>query len=188
MSRKVQNEIPMSRKSRSETEAGKLQNETEAGKPRNQLNQLNQIQRRKPFATLEQEVYLNLQRTADALAQGLEQTLRPEGLSATQYNVLRILRGAGEPGLSCTEIAARMLTHDPDVTRLLDRLQRRKLIRRRRQPRDRRVIRTRITPAGLQILSTLDQPIAALHERLLAHLGPERLQILNDLLAAARVP
>ena len=79
-----------------------------------------------------------------------------------------------------------MLTHDPDVTRLLDRLERRKLIRRQRQPRDRRVIRTRITPAGLQILSTLDEPIAALHQRLLAHLGPERLQILNDLLAAAR--
>lgn len=149
-------------------------------------NQRNQPNPPKPFVSLEQEVYLNLQRTADALAQALEHALRPAGLSGTQYNVLRILRGAGEPGLSCTEIAARMLTHDPDVTRLLDRLKRRELIRRQRQQRDRRVIRTRITPAGLQMLSTLDESIAALHERLLGHLGLERLQILNDLLAAAR--
>ena len=79
-----------------------------------------------------------------------------------------------------------MRVRDPDVTRLLDRLQRRELIQRQRQPRDRRVIRTRITPAGLQILSTLDEPIAALHQRLLGHLGPERLQLLNDLLEEAR--
>ena len=183
MSRKPQSGIPTSSKPQSETEAGKLQTETDAGKLRNQLDQPNPP---KPSVSLEQEVYLRLQRTADSLAQALEQALRPSGLSATQYNVLRILRCAGEGGLSCAEIATRMLTHDPDVTRLLDRLERRKLIRRQRQPRDRRVIRTRITPAGLQILSTLDEPIAALHQRLLAHLGPERLQILNDLLAAAR--
>jgi len=145
-----------------------------------------EIKQAKPFATPEEEVVLNIVHTADVLQQAFERALRPAGISNTQYNVLRILRGAGEPGLSCTEIAARMLTHDPDVTRLLDRLERRKLIRRRRQPRDRRVIRTRITPAGLQILGTLDEPIAALHERLLGHLGPERLQILNDLLSAAR--
>jgi DNA-binding MarR family transcriptional regulator len=76
---------------------------------------------------------------------------------------------------------------DPNVTRLLDRLERRELIKRERQQRDRRVITTRITPAGLPILSTLDEPISALHQRLLGHLGPERLQILNDLLEAARV-
>lgn len=144
------------------------------------------VRPRQPLASLEQDVFLNLLRAADLLAQGLEAALRPSGLTATQYNVLRILRGAGEPGLACRQIGARMLTHDPDVTRLLDRLERRGLVRRQREVEDRRVITTRITPEGLRLLGELDGTITDLHRRQLGHLGEERLRTLIDLLGAVR--
>jgi DNA-binding MarR family transcriptional regulator len=144
-----------------------------------------EVQQQKPFASLEQEVFLNIQRTADLLDQGLEAVLKPFALTATQYNVLRILRGAGERGLACRELGERMLTHDPDVTRLLDRLERRGLIRRRREVQDRRVINTRITPDGLSLLSQLDQSVMELHRRQLGHLGEEQIRTLIDLLEGA---
>jgi len=145
-----------------------------------------EVQQQKPFASLEQEVFLNILRTADLLDQGLEAVLKPFALTATQYNVLRILRGAGERGLACRELGERMLTHDPDVTRLLDRLERRGLIRRRREVQDRRVINTRITPDGLSLLSQLDQSVMELHRRQLGHLGEEQIRTLIDLLEGAR--
>jgi DNA-binding MarR family transcriptional regulator len=134
----------------------------------------------------EQEVFLSLLRTAESLARGLEQALKPSGLTATQYNVLRILRGAGPGGLPCREIAARMITHDPDVTRLLDRLERLGLVERQRNDADRRVVTARITPEGQRLLAALDDPIAALHRRQLAHLSPEHLAMLIDLLQRVR--
>jgi DNA-binding MarR family transcriptional regulator len=144
------------------------------------------VHQRKPFASLEQEVFLNILRTADLLDQGLEEVLKPFALTATQYNVLRILRGAGERGLACRELGERMLTHDPDVTRLLDRLERRGLIHRRREVQDRRVINTRITPDGMTLLNQLDEAVMELHRRQLGHLGEEPLRNLIDLLEGAR--
>jgi DNA-binding MarR family transcriptional regulator len=107
-----------------------------------------EIQQTKPFESLEEEMFLNLQRTAEALMHGLEAGLKPAGLSPSQYNVLRILRGAGAEGLACGGIAERMVTRDPDMTRLLDRLEARGLVMRARDRADRRVITERITPEG----------------------------------------
>ena len=145
-----------------------------------------QLHQGKPFASLEQEVFLNILRTADLLDQGLEAVLKPFALTATQYNDLRILRGAGERGLTCRGIGERMITHDPDVTRLLDRLERRGLIHRRREVQDRRVINTRITPEGLTLLDQLDVSVMELHRHQLRHLGEEQLRTLIDLLEGAR--
>ncbi len=136
--------------------------------------------------SLEQQVFIEVMRTADALVRGLERVLKPAGLSLTQYNVLRILRGAGPGGLSCRETTERMLTHDPDLTRLLDRLEARALVTRSRQRRDRRVINVRVTAKGLALLRTLDQPVLEARRRQLQHLGPRRLQALARLLAEAR--
>ncbi|MFB3921162.1 MAG: MarR family winged helix-turn-helix transcriptional regulator [Terriglobia bacterium] len=145
-----------------------------------------ELQQRVPFTNLEQGVYLSILRTADILARGVEEALKKFDLTRTQYNVLRILRGAGPGGLSCREVGERMLTHDPDVTRLLDRLERRGLIQRQREKRDRRVIIARITDDGLRLLAELDEPVAELHRRQLSHLGPERLKTLATLLEVAR--
>ncbi len=136
--------------------------------------------------SLEQQVFIEVMRTADTLVRGLERVLKPAGLSLTQYNVLRILRGAGPGGLSCRETAERMLTHDPDLTRLLDRLEARGLVTRSRQRRDRRVINVRVTAKGLALLRTLDQPVLEARRRQLQHLGRRRLQALARLLAEAR--
>ncbi|MFZ0701696.1 MAG: MarR family transcriptional regulator, partial [Candidatus Acidiferrales bacterium] len=103
---------------------------------------------KRPAACLEEAAFLDLLRTSDVLARGVVHVLKPDGLSPTQYNVLRILRGSPE-GLPCGEIAGRMITRDPDITRLLDRLEKRGLILRTRQNQDRRTVLTRITPAGL---------------------------------------
>ena len=145
----------------------------------------NEIKQEKPFPTLEAEAYLNLLRTADALSRGVEEILKPAGLSATQYNVLRILRGT-PAGLPCGEIANRMITRDPDITRLLDRLGKRGLISRRREAKDRRMVLTRITPEGLAVLARLDRPVQEAHRKQLGHLGRERLRALAELLTACR--
>jgi DNA-binding MarR family transcriptional regulator len=146
-----------------------------------------EIKQRKPLTNLEAEVYLNVLRTADVLSRDMERMLRPYGLTGTQYNVLRILRGAGRDGLPCGEVGGRMVTHDPDTTRLLDRLEARSLVARARENRDRRVITSRITPAGLALLKKLDRPVADRHRRALGHLGAARLRALTELLEAARV-
>jgi DNA-binding MarR family transcriptional regulator len=144
------------------------------------------IKQRKPSRRVEEGAFVNIQRTADALMQGVAATLKPMGLSPTQYNVLRILRGAEPDGLACREIADRMITRDPDVTRLLDRLEDRALVARARDRADRRVITTRITTKGLHLLRDLDGPIAALHVAQLGHLGDQKLRSLIALLEAAR--
>ena len=144
------------------------------------------IRQRRPFTSLEAEAYLNLQRTADALMRGLAEVLKPHDLSPTQYNVLRILRGAGPEGLPCGEIGARMVTRDPDVTRLLDRMEQHGLLTKTREQGDRRVVRVRISAEGLRLVNDLDRPIAGLHKAQLAHLGEKRLKSLVDLLEQAR--
>jgi len=133
----------------------------------------------------EEAAFLELLRTTDQLSRGLVPLLKAEELSPTQYNVLRILRGAPE-GLPCGEIAQRMITRDPDITRLLDRVEKRGLITRWRDLKDRRMVLARITPEGLQMLDRLDEPMQEGHRKQLGHLGRERLKALCELLRAAR--
>jgi len=147
-----------------------------------------ELKQNKPFQSLESEVYLNLARTADVLQRWEVDLLKPVDLTASQYNILRILRGAGADGHRCAEIASRMISRDPDVTRLLDRLEKRGLVRRARDTTDRRVVTTRITEAGLQLLAELDEPIESAQRKLLGHLSRHELETLNQLLEAARSP
>jgi DNA-binding MarR family transcriptional regulator len=141
--------------------------------------------RLRTLPSAEEALFLDLLRTTDVLSRGMVHLLKAEDLSSTQYNVLRILRGAPE-GLPCGEIANRMITRDPDVTRLLDRMEKRKLISRCRDEHDRRTVMTRITPEGLDVLGRLDEPIQSGHRKQLGHLGRERLRALTELLQAAR--
>jgi DNA-binding MarR family transcriptional regulator len=146
---------------------------------------VNKVQSRRRIGSAEEAAFLELMRTTDMLSRGLAGVLKSEGLSATQYNVLRILRGAPE-GLPCGEIACRMITRDPDVTRLLDRLEKRGLISRCRESQDRRTVMTRVTPEGLKLLARLDEPVQSGHRRQLGHLGREQLRALTGLLQVAR--
>jgi DNA-binding MarR family transcriptional regulator len=145
-----------------------------------------EIQQSKPFPSLEEEALIALQRTADRLQWRLSEMLKAHGLSPTQYNALRILRGAQNEGRACSEIAERMVNRDPDITRLVDRLERRGLVARSRQDRDRRVVTTRITPAGLELLKTLDRPIEEFNRKMLGPLGESHLRTLIRLLESAR--
>jgi DNA-binding MarR family transcriptional regulator len=133
----------------------------------------------------EEAAFLDLLRTTDMLARRLFPVLKSENLSPTQYNVLRILRGSAE-GLPCGEIAGRMITRDPDITRLLDRLEKRGLISRCRETKDRRMVMARITPEGLELLARLDEPVQAAHRKQLGHLGRQRLRALTELLRVLR--
>jgi DNA-binding MarR family transcriptional regulator len=145
-----------------------------------------EIKKVRPFEVLGQEAFLNLMRTADVLASQMAELFKPSGLSATQYNALRILRGAGSEGLPCGEVAARMITRDPDVTRLLDRLEKRRLIRRSRDTEDRRVVCARITDAGEKLLDELDPIVLAAHRKQLNHMTAPDLRRLVELLELAR--
>ncbi len=135
---------------------------------------------------LEDRLFISLQKSADFLGLEAEQLLKPLGLTGTQYNVLRILRGAEPDGLPCSGIGERMISHDPDMTRLLDRMEKRHLITRARQADDRRVVKTRITSAGLAILKNLDQPVRELHKRQFRHIPTARLKTLAQLLEEVR--
>jgi len=139
-----------------------------------------------PHRTPEQAAFLNILRTADVLETEVAELLKPSGLSPTQYNVLRILRAAGKEGLPCGQIARRMLTHDPDVTRMLDRLEARGLIARRRDQADRRVVYARIAADGARLLQGLDKPVLQLHREQLGRLGKGQLRVLSNLLRKAR--
>src|SRR6266849_2312540 len=131
---------------------------------------------------VEDQTFIALLKAADTLAQEAEQLLKANGLTGAQYNVLRILRGAEPEGLACRTIGERMISHDPDMTRLLDRMEKRSLITRQRQSDDRRVVKTRITSSGLEILKRLEQPIRGLHKRQFAHMPAARVKALADLL------
>jgi DNA-binding MarR family transcriptional regulator len=135
--------------------------------------------------SLEEAVFLDLLRTSEVLSRRIAYQLKDVDLSSNQYNVLRILRGAPE-GLPCGEIGTRMITRDPDITRLLDRLEKRELISRCRETKDRRMVLTRITPAGLKLLAELDEPVQQAHREQLGHLGKERLKALSELLRESR--
>lgn len=144
--------------------------------------------KRAPRPGLEAQVFVSLMRTADALARSAEALVKPFNLSGTQYNILRILRGAGEKGLACREVGCRLITRDPDITRLLDRMESRGLISRAREAQDRRVVKTRITAEGLRLLAELDKPMRDLHRRQLRHFSQKQLRQFSNLLDRAREP
>jgi MarR family transcriptional regulator, organic hydroperoxide resistance regulator len=145
-----------------------------------------ELKQKTPFTSREQEAYLSLLRTADALETRVEAWLKEFGLTGTQYNALRILRGAGPDGLPCREIGERMITHDPDITRLLNRLEDRGLVERTRARHDRRVIYGKITAAGLKLLREMDGPIEKHGREMLRHVAPEQLKQLIELLELVR--
>jgi DNA-binding MarR family transcriptional regulator len=145
-----------------------------------------EIKQPKAFRSREAEAFLNVLRTSAALVGDLAELLRGYELTQPQYNVLRILRGAGEAGLARGEVGDRMVAREPDVTRLIDRMEQRGLLTRSREGQDRRVVRVRITPQGLSLVNQLDEPVQHMHERQLGHLSETELASLCDLLAKAR--
>ena len=145
-----------------------------------------ELRQTKPFQSLEQEALLSIERTAAILSHGVADALRRYEITPTQYNVLRILRGAGERGLCRNEVRDRLVSQVPDVTRLLDRMEQMQLIERERDTDDRRMVLTRLTRKGSQLLARIDDPVARLHERQLGHLSAARLRTLVDLLAEVR--
>lgn len=145
-----------------------------------------ELRQRKPFRSLHEEAFLNISRTEAVLGDALEQVFAGFGISAAQYNVLRILRGADEGRLCRNEIRDRLVTRMPDVTRLLDRMEEAGLVARARDVEDRRQVSTRLTAKGRALVDALDEPVAAEHQRRLGHLGREELRTLIDLLTLVR--
>jgi DNA-binding MarR family transcriptional regulator len=137
-------------------------------------------------AHAEAGLFVAFMQIADTFGAQAEQVIKTAGLTAAQYNVLRILRGAGRAGLACREIGERMISRDPDITRLLDRMEKRNLITRERQSDDRRVVKTYVTPQGLELLKTLDRPVSALHKRQFQDISPAKLKVLSAMLEEIR--
>ncbi len=145
-----------------------------------------ELRKRRPFNVAEQEAALNIVRTADQIQLQFSRLFRSHGLTGPQHNVLRILRGHGGEGLPCQEIADQMITFDPDITRLVDRLLKASLVERHRAARDRRVVLVRITEPGREVLKALDEPVVDLHRRQLGHLTGAELAELSRLLVKVR--
>ncbi len=154
----------------------------------NKLNLQQELDKPEPFAVLEQEVYLNLIRTHAVLEAEFVKLFREYELSAPLYNVLRVVMLAGTQGIPSQSIAKYMLANDPDLTRLIDRLEKMELVKRVRDDRDRRVIWVKITTAGHQKVEIIDPLLQTLHRQQLEHMNPEKLKLLNELLVAARYP
>jgi DNA-binding MarR family transcriptional regulator len=146
----------------------------------------NELKQTKPFTSKEVEAMLNLVRTTELLVRAGSDLLKESNLSGQQYNVLRILRGAAPEALACHEIGERMISRDPDLTRLLDRMERDGLVKRVRGEKDRRVVLTRITDAGLALCERLIEPMEQLHRKQLGHLGGKKLETLIALLEEVR--
>ena len=148
------------------------------------------IKQTKPFHSLPLEVFFNLLRTTDHLSRASAGLLKPYDLTEAQYNVLRILRGAGEAGLPCNEIGSRLITHDPDVTRLIDRLEKRGLVTRARDSADRRVVTVRISPSGGALVETsdMDRQVGETFAPFFAKLSPDDCRTLITLLENLREP
>jgi DNA-binding MarR family transcriptional regulator len=144
-----------------------------------------EIKKQRPFESAEQEAVLNLLRTHDRFQIRLARLFREFGLTSSQYNVLRILRGEGTP-LPCLEIASRLIAAVPAITGLIDRLEAQALIKRERSTEDRRVVNVAITASGLELLAKIDEPLRVLQERLIGHLSPTELRELIRLLEKAR--
>ena len=145
-----------------------------------------ELQQRKPFNSIEQEATLSIARTEAALRDPLEELLKEAGVSLTQYNVLRILRGAGPEGLTRNEIRDRLINRMPDVTRLLDRMEEAGWVSRVRETEDRRCVATHLTRSGRTLVDSLDSPVQEEHARRLGHLTRTQLRTLIELLSLAR--
>lgn len=145
-----------------------------------------ELKQTKPFESLEQEAGLSIKRTAAELDYQVSEVLKPSGITATQYNALRILRGAGDEGLCRNEIRDRLIARVPDATRLLDRLEEMGLVVRARGGEDRRYVTTRITKAGLDLLEELHDRVLDIGKQQFGHLGAEKLRMLIDLLGDVR--
>ena len=140
----------------------------------------------KPFKSLEEEAILSIARTAALIEHGGAEAFKPYGLTTTQYNVLRILRGAGQEGLCRNEVGERLVTKVPDVTRLLDRMEAAGLIVRERGGQDRRFVATRITDKALKLLEKIDRELPAMHAQQLGHVSQKRLRELISILEEVR--
>jgi DNA-binding MarR family transcriptional regulator len=145
-----------------------------------------ELRQSKPFSSVEEEALLNIARTHEFIQQRMAEFFKQFQLTATQYNILRILRGAGKDGISCSQAAERMVTADSDITRLLDRLEARNLIARERSREDRRVVFSRIADEGLDLLKAIDKPLAEFVKRQAGHVGQERLEQLIGILESIR--
>jgi DNA-binding MarR family transcriptional regulator len=146
-----------------------------------------ELKQSKPFGSLEQEAMLSIQRTGAVLGYSIIEALKPFGVTPTQYNVLRILRGARPAGLCREDIRSRLIAEVPDVTRLLDRMEQAGLVDRERDTADRRLVTTRITAKGLRLLDEIDGPVKKVHEEQLGHMNNAELRSLIALLAKARL-
>jgi len=147
---------------------------------------LEELQQGKPFETLYEEVYVEILRTSQVTSRWITESLKPSELSGPQFNVLRILRGAGPSGLPSGRIAERMVNHDPDLTRLLDRLEARGLVAKARDTKDRRVVNACITKAGLDLVAKATKDMQALLEERMTPMSAKRLEQLADLLEEVR--
>ena len=145
-----------------------------------------EIEQQRAFSSSEEEALLNLLRTSDCLQRVFQRRIRKFGVTSTQYNVLRILRGAQPRGLTCAAIGNRMITAEPDITRLLTRLKTLKLIRQHRDRNDRRVVWTQISESGLELLKTMDPVVEKLPKEMIGHLGESDVTELIRLLELAR--
>lgn len=147
-----------------------------------------EIAQQRPFSSLAEEALLNLMRTADCVGRTMQRAIKQWGITSTQYNVLRILRGAAPAGLTCSAIGDRMIAADPDITRLLARLKTLKFVRQQRDRRDKRVVWTHIAPAGLDLLAEMDPVITRAPGEMLGHLNEDELAEFVRLLELARMP
>ena len=145
-----------------------------------------EIKQTKPFSSLEQEAHLSVIRTAAILADEVDQFLKPFGLTGTQYNVLRILRGAEPGGLCRNEVRDRMLTRMPDMTRLLDRMEDAGLVVRSRERDDRRMVSTRISAEGQRLLAEIDEAVQTRHKSRFSGLSESELRAVIEILAKVR--
>lgn len=143
------------------------------------------LHKKNPFDSAEQEAMLNLWRTSDLMQNRFGRLFREYGITSSQYNVLRILRGVGRP-LPCLEIAGQMIQAVPAITRVIDQMDVGHLIRRRRCEEDRRVVYVELAPKGRRLLQKLDKPVLELHKRLLGHLSTGEVKALTALLEQAR--
>jgi DNA-binding MarR family transcriptional regulator len=147
-----------------------------------------EIKQLKPFGSTGEEAILNLQRSADCFRREMQLALKPFGITTTQYNALRILRGSGDKPLTCSELGERLVSSDPDITRLLGRLQKQGLIERRRDEQDRRAVMTVITAAGLRLLDKSTPTIEQRIDQSVRHMDEQQLEMLIDLLELLRAP
>ena len=145
-----------------------------------------ELKQTKPFGSLEEEALLNIVRTSNLLTDAFEQLFKPHGITGTQYNVLRILRGTAPNGLCRNEVRDRLLSRMPDATRLLDRMEEAGLVSRARDDEDRRLVTTRISDQGQRLLRDLDELVEEEHQRRLGHLSQKQIRKLIKLLTLVR--